>query len=267
MEFEKIVTDAIEYSRDTFLGHWTRWLIFVLLGLPFSLIRFVVDPAKIVDKTTIHWELIPWGSIAVLVLAGIITSFFVAGYTVRIYRGTKPAPDFTGWVSLFIDGIKLDIVIIVWFLPGLVLGLAALALLVGGLFMPGVFPPLNNPALILALGLALIVALVLFIIAALYVTIGAIRFTRAGSMIEGWRFSAVSGIIRRIGWANYFIALVLLGVVSVLFSLAVSVPAIIPYVGWIVPVALAPFLTVFSARYFALVYEAGEAPPPVSPAA
>ncbi|HXW99013.1 MAG TPA: hypothetical protein VEI51_04770, partial [Methanomicrobiales archaeon] len=67
MEFEKLFNDGIEYTRETFAGHWVRWLIFAILGLPFSLIRFLVDPAKIIEKTTIHWELIPWRSIAAVV--------------------------------------------------------------------------------------------------------------------------------------------------------------------------------------------------------
>jgi hypothetical protein len=67
------------------------------------------------------------------------------------------------------------------------------------------------------------------------------------------------------GWGNYIIALILLAVASIFFNLIVSIPAIVPYIGWIVPVILSPLLTVFSARYFMLVYEAGEVPSPAPP--
>lgn len=266
MNFEKLINDSLGYTRDTFAGHWGRWLIFVLLGLPFSLMRFVIDPETIITGAEIHWELIPWGSIAALVIAGILASFFIAGYTVRIYRGTVPAPDFTGWASLFIDGIKLDIVIFVWFLPAILLGLLLVVLLLGGLFPGGLFPGLGSPPLILAALLVFLGAMIVIIIASLYVTMGAIRFARTESMAEGWRYSAITGILRRLGWGNYLIALVLLVIIAVLYSIVVSIPAIIPYVGWIIPVALAPFLTVFTARYFTLVYEAGEVPPATAPA-
>ena len=37
MEFEKLFNDSIEYTRETFAGHWVRWLIFILLSLPLAL--------------------------------------------------------------------------------------------------------------------------------------------------------------------------------------------------------------------------------------
>ncbi len=264
MEFEKLFNDSIEYTRETFTGRWGRWLIFVLLSLPFSLIRFVVDPQKIFADKMIHWELIPWGSIAILGIAGVLTSFFLSGYIVRIYRGTRPAPDFTGWASLFSDGIKLDIVMLVWFLPAIVLSLLGALAIFGGLIRPGLFTGLGSSVVIILAGIILLViALVLLIIAALYVSMAAVRFARTGSMVEGLRYSAIREIIRGIGWGNYFIALLLFFFASFFFSLVVSIPAVIPYIGWVVPVLLSPFLTVFSARYFALVYEIGEAPMPV----
>jgi len=53
MEFEKLFNDSIEYTRETFVGHWVRWLIFILLGLPIALVRFVFDPKKIITGSTI----------------------------------------------------------------------------------------------------------------------------------------------------------------------------------------------------------------------
>ncbi len=266
MEFEKLFNDSIEYTRETFVGHWVRWLIFILLSLPLALVRFVFDPQKIMTGTKIHWELVPWGYLAVLVLGGILASFFLSGYMVRIYHGVKPAPDFAGWTSLFIDGIKLNIVMLVWFLPAIILMLLLLLIAFGGVIWPGLFANFRSTILIILAGLVLlIVALALLIIAAFYVTMGAIRFARTGSMVEGWRYSAISAIIRRIGWGTYFIALVLFFFASLFFNLVISIPAIIPYVGWIVPVCLGPLLTVFSARYFTLIYETGEAQPPAPP--
>jgi hypothetical protein len=262
MEYEKLFNDSIEYTRETFTGHWVRWLIFILLGLPFALMRFVVDPRKIMTGSTIHWEMIPWGSIAVLVIIGFLASLFISGYIVRIYRGTRPAPDFTGWAALFIDGIKVDIVMFAWFLPALIVLLAELAL---GLGMITTARFTANPGTIVLMILLIPVELILLLIAIFYMTMGAVRFARTGSMAEGWRFSAISAILRRIGWWNYLIAVILLAVAGLFFNLVVSVPAVIPYVGWIVPVVLSPLLTVFAGRYFTLVYEAGEAPPPPAP--
>ena len=69
MDFENLFNDSISYTRETFAGHWDRWLILVLLGLPFSLVRFVLDPTKIFDKTGFHPETIPWAPLAALLVA------------------------------------------------------------------------------------------------------------------------------------------------------------------------------------------------------
>jgi hypothetical protein len=105
------------------------------------------------------------------------------------------------------------------------------------------------------------VEIILFLAAVLFMIPGAVRFARTGSMTEGWHLPALRRVLGRVGWGNYLIALILFVIIEVLFSIVISVPAIIPYVGWIVPVCLAPLLTVFSARYFTFIYEAGEMPP------
>jgi hypothetical protein len=267
MEFERLFRDAMEYTGDTFAGHWTRWLIFAILGLPFSLVPFVVDPRKIVTGTTVHWELIPWRSLAAIVIAGILASFFVSGYLVRIYRGVKPAPEFTGWWPLFTDGIRLEIVILAWFLPAFILMLLLLALDLAGLFFRGIFGGTGAPLAFLLVSLViLILGVVLLVAGVLYGIMGGVRFARTGSMTEGWSYAALTALIRRIGWGNYIIALFLVAIAGALFSGVVSIPAVIPYIGWIIPVILSPLLTVFIARYYMLVYEAGEVPPPAAPA-
>jgi hypothetical protein len=267
MDYETLINDPIAYTRETFFGHWVRWLIFILLSLPFALVRFLIDPARIITGKTIRWELIPWGALAVLFVVGVLASFFISGYVVRIYRGMKPAPDFTGWASLFADGIRLDIVVLVWFLPALIMMLLLALVALGGFIWPGIYAHLgsNIAVLLLVILLLFVASLALLIIGGFYSTMGAIRFARKGSMVEGWRFSILSAIIRRIGWWNYFIALLLLMFIAVFFNIAVSLPAIVPYIGWIVPVCLSPLLTVFSARYMMLIYEAGEGSPAPAP--
>src|SRR5512135_613198 len=110
MDIGVLLSDSFAYAQEALVGKWTRWAIFIILALPFSLIQFVFDPKKIITGTSINWGAIPWAQIAILAIAGFILSFFISGYGVRIYRGTKPAPDFNDWAGLFVDGIKLAIV-------------------------------------------------------------------------------------------------------------------------------------------------------------
>ena len=133
MDTGEILTESIVYSRKTFEGKWVRWLIFIILSLPMALFPFVFDAEKLVDKTTadFHWDLVPWDQVAVLLIAAFICSFLISGYMVRIYRGVKPSPDFDDWGSLFLDGLKLSIVTLLWFLPILMVTLVLFAIAIG----------------------------------------------------------------------------------------------------------------------------------------
>lgn len=112
MDNTAIVIDSFEYAKEALVGKWFRWITFIILALPLTLIQFVFDPEKLVNKTTgtFNWELVPWDQFMILVILGILLGFFLAGYTVRIFRGAKPAPDFDNWAGLFVDGLKLTIV-------------------------------------------------------------------------------------------------------------------------------------------------------------
>jgi hypothetical protein len=106
-----LLQDSIDYAQEALVGKWTRWATFILLALPFSLVQFLFDPKKIsAAGTKMNWDAVPWGQVAILFGIGLLLSFFLSGYMVRIYRGVKPAPDFTGWTCLFVDGIKLAVV-------------------------------------------------------------------------------------------------------------------------------------------------------------
>jgi len=88
MNFEAIINDSVNFTRDTLITNPVRWLIFVLLGLPAGLLPFVLNIADMKNKTSFHWELIHWDQVAVLGILMLVASVFLSGYIVRIYRGS-----------------------------------------------------------------------------------------------------------------------------------------------------------------------------------
>jgi hypothetical protein len=246
------------------VGKWTRWAIVIVLALPFSLIQFVVDPKKISDGMKMDWNTIPWGRIIILFFLGIVLSFFISGYMVRIYRGVKPAPDFTRWTDLFIDGIKLAIVWFLWILPFLIVLLAGVAIAVT-LYLSA---PADAPSIgmLLLVFLLILVALALIVTVLLLGIIGAVRFARTGSISEGIRISAIVATIRTMGWLSYILSLVIFAVTAIIYGIITSVLSFIPYIGWVLVLIIAPFFSIFCARYFTLVYDQG-LPQPVLPEA
>jgi hypothetical protein len=265
MDIGALFTDSIAYAQEALVGKWTRWATFILLALPLSLVQFVFDPKKISAGSKMNWDAVPWGQIAILFGIGLLLSFFLSGYTVRIYRGVKPAPDFTGWACLFIDGIKLAVVWLLWALP-LFIVLAVGAAVAFGIYLsaPAAAP---NIALLLLVLILILVECVLLVIVMLFGMLGAVRFARTGSIREGIRFSAILTTIRTMGWLSYILALVVSVVVAVIYAVISTVLSLIPYIGWVLVLIVAPFFTILFARYITLVYDQGEPQPvPIVPA-
>jgi hypothetical protein len=262
MDYAAMVTESFEYAKEALLGKWVRWITFIILALPFALMQFTFDPEKLINKTTgaFNWEQVPWGQLAVLVIIGLLLSFFLAGYMVRVFRGAKPAPDFDNWPGLFVDGLKLNIVWLLWILPFLIV----LSAFIGTIIIAFA----GKAALADSLALTLVVLLLMFflavvfaIIASIYSYLGSIRFARTGSIREGVRLSAITDLIRRIGWVPYIVALLVLCAISFIFSMVVMVLSFIPFIGWLLILVINPFMTLLFGRYAVLVYEQGEIPP------
>ena len=198
--------------------------------------------------------------IAALAALGFILSFFISGYVVRIYRGIKPAPDFTGWTDLFVDGVKLAIVWLLWILPLIIVLAAGVAVAVAG-FLSTQAAAMPNITLLLLLLLLLLVEFVLMVIVMLFGIIGAIRFARTGSIREGIRISAILTTIRTMGWLSYIIFLVGFIIATVIYAVIAGILSAVPFIGWVLALIVNPFFMIFSARYFTLVYDQGEPQP------
>ena len=250
MDYGAIVSDAAGYAKTALVKNPVTWLIFIICSLPLALIRFVFDPKTIFTGTTIHWDLIPWPRLIALCCAGLLLSFIVSGYLVRVYRGTTPPPRFDSWCSLYLDGIKLAIVGFLWFVPALIIFVAALAFMFFGVHGSASMGTMMGAGFILIL-----IGLIVLVITCLYAVLGSVRFARTGSMREGLRFSAITGTIQAIGWGAYILALVIMMVLVILASLVISLFALIPFAGWVIQLVLTPIISVFSARYISRVYD------------
>ena len=101
---------------------------------------------------------------------------------------------------------------------------------------------------------------VLLLMVMLLGILGAVRFARTGSIREGIRVSAIIATIRTMGWVSYIVALIVFVVVCVIYAIITAILSVIPFIGWVLVMIVAPFFSIFFARYFALVYDQGEPP-------
>jgi MFS family permease len=228
MEYDKMLGDSFEYASEAVWGKWKRWILLIVSTIIFPLLF---------------------------------------GYIMEIYRGTKPAPELEHWGKLFIDGLKLIVAWLIYMIPVIVV-----VLLFGGWAVfsaiqqvtmsgnPDYFT--SNPELIMPLIatflVGLFIALVLALIIGIIATIGSIRMARKERFGEAFNFSGIFETIRTIGWGRYILALIVLFIVMMVFWFILAIIMAIPYIGWLIYLVLIPLLSIFQARYLAMVYNEGE---------
>lgn len=223
MDLVQLLSESFGYAKDAIWGRWVRWLLL--------LVSTIIFP-------------------------------FMYGYTVRVMSGTKPAPELEGWIGLFIDGIKLIVITIVYSIPLMVLTVLPFLMY----FIPvsaTVTPAGSGPEPLLSPELAIFAALavfIIFILAAIIIgilsTFAAVRFARTGKMREAFRVGTLVRHVGRVGWIRCFVALLVMGVV---ITIAQFILALIPLLGPILIFLLMPAFIIFSARYVALLYESAPA--------
>jgi hypothetical protein len=214
MDYGSILGDAFGYAKDAVVGKWMQWLL--------------------------------------LFIATILLCIPLMGYTVRVFRGDKPAPEVTDWVALIIDGIKYLVISIIYAIPSLVIlfvtmGSAIIALASGRM------PEMTSGFEGLIFGM--IIFIIVAVICCLFGMIGIIRFARTGSMGEAFNFADIKETITKIGWVPYIGAFIVMFVVQLVVSIALSAITMIPVIGIIIELVFVAPVAIFEARYFAKVYE------------
>ena len=245
MDYGNLVEDAFAYTKEGVVSNTRRWLK--------------------------------------LILAIILIGIPMNGYVMRIYRGAHPAPEVDNWGTLFLDGLKLIVVGLIYAIPILILWIVAYGSLLL-MALSGNFGQIRSSMLggwAPNIGLVLLID-ILEICIAVIVPIASIRFARTGSFKEAFNFSAILEIIAKIGWINYIIALVFVGILVAIPIVLIAVAFII--IGGLAVVAsgfnlgvllaviavavllfliLVPLFAVFQARYMTRVYDS--AAPVITP--
>jgi hypothetical protein len=213
-----------------------------------------------------------------LILAILCLGIPLNGYVMRIYRGEHPAPEVDNWGTLFVDGLKLMIVGLIYTIPVFIIW----AIAYGSIFLAALSGSNGhmNSATMSGwspnIGLVLLMYLV-EIVLGLIVPVASIRFARTNTFSEAFNVGAIFGYIGKIGWINYIIALILVALVIgipicilvfgfiliggiTMFMFKADSIAILGFILALVIIilTLAPLFTVFQARYMTRVYDSAK---------
>ena len=213
--------DSFEYTKDALIDKWVRWLILAI---------------------------------------GTIIFPIILGYTLRVYQGEPYPPDPEDWVAVFIDGIKLFVVQLVYAIPVIIISIALnLAFFIPASVVSGPEGSIDGTAggaAMLIFAVLSILQLVLSIAISLVSLIASVRFARTDSFGEAFNFQAILDHIGRIGWGSYIIALIALYIAILAYVFVMMLVGVLTLgIGFILFVALSPALSIFVARYVTLVYD------------
>ncbi len=214
MDYGSMVGESFEYAKEAVVGKWNKWIM--------------------------------------LIIATILLGLPLMGYSMKILRGEKPAPEVEDWGTLFIDGIKYLIVVLIYAIPLIIVWVIVIGASVVGM-MSG--DPAAMMAAFGAMAIGFVIMCVLGIIIAVFEIIGIVRFARTGSIGEAFNFNAILATIGKLGWVPYIIAIIVLGIVGVIFGIIVTILMMIPILGLLIYICLIAPWTLFTSHYICQIYD------------
>lgn len=182
---------------------------------------------KLVDDFGRFLLLIVFGMIPIL-------DFIVIGYGYKIIRsGKNELPELNNYFDLFISGLKIVVVTIIYFIIPISIIFATLGLGLSFILAPIMF-----------------IAISLLFLMAIVAAIGIVHMIVNENFTKAFALGEIMEIISRIGWSKYILWLLVIFAISLFLSAIQS----IPYIGWLIVGILSPFYTVFIARASYLIY-------------
>jgi hypothetical protein len=193
----------------------------------------------------------------------IIPAFLYVGYLFRILKasiaGVEELPEFGEWGEMFMDGLKVFAVLLVYtVIPTviLIIGMwASLLPLIAAQNAESITIPTISFGLISGL---VIIGVILEIIISFLVIIALANMAYYGEIGAAFRFRGIIDKMGDIGWVDYliwYVVMIILWVVFLYISSFLVFPFIIGII--LVPLIISPYFMMFFARSTALIYVFG----------
>jgi hypothetical protein len=184
---------------------------------------------------------------------------FGVGYVLRVMKSTladfDELPEFDDWGGMLIDGFKVYIVGIVYFI------IPIIVILVGVLGSAVAIKSGNiiNPSALVGLGLTFVLSIVLVIIFGLFARIAIVNMAFYDELGAAFKLGEIFGRISKIGWGKYIIWYIVMGIVTIVIGIIGDILRVIPYLGFIVALLVVySYLAIFTGRSTALIFKSGE---------
>ncbi len=192
----------------------------------------------------------------------IVPIFLAIGYLFRIlkatFAGIDELPDFDELGSMFVDGIKVFIVGLVYAIP-----LIIISYVISAIFNIGQYSALTASTFtgfnIYGLATAYIIYFIIAIIIGLieYMAIANMALYD-GDLGAAFKFNEIIERIKNIGWGKYILWYIVMILLAIVTGFIASLTFIILIGIVIVPLIIAPYFAIFATRSLALLFASSE---------
>ncbi|MEM2210728.1 MAG: DUF4013 domain-containing protein [Nitrososphaerales archaeon] len=201
------------------------------------------------------------GKLLILIILNIIpiVNFIIIGYAARIIKDSpsiKEAPKLENYRSLWIQGLKILIVILIYsIIPIIIMSVSIIPLLiipwaVGRTFEMFTIMPFISKGFVTPI---FILGLILTILSLIFSIIGAINMIKYDQFKKAFDLKEILTIIKGIGWGKYIMWLIIMFIIA----LFIGGLSNIPYIGWLISLVISPIYLIFLSRSAALIYMEG----------
>jgi Protein of unknown function (DUF4013) len=221
-----------------------------------------MDIGEIISDS-IKYPTSDWGKVLIL---GVITiasilivpGFLLIGYLFRIIKATLAGldelPEFDEVGDMFVDGLKVFVVGIVYFIPVIIISLI-LSAITGSSSTAAIG---LSPAMIGALVIVYIIYIIVAVIVGLIEVMAIVNMAYYdGDLGAAFSFSEILDRIAKIGWGKYIITYIVIAIVSFIGFLIGFLTLFIAVGFILLPLVIAPFIYMFFARAIALLFIEG----------
>lgn len=184
---------------------------------------------------------------------------FGTGYTLRVLKSTlagydKP-PEFDDWGGMLIDGFKVYIVGVAYFIiPFIIIFVGALALFYAAILQYNI-----SATVYFELILTIIVGLILLVIFGLFGAIAIVNMAYYNKLSAAFKFGEILGRISNIGWGKYILWYIITILITIAAGIIAYILRLIPDVGVIIALLVVySYLFMYSGRSLALIFKSGD---------
>lgn len=219
------------------------------------------DAAKYASKS---WKNILILGILFLIGFLIVPAFLSTGYLFRVLKWSvadvDELPDFDMWGEMFVDGFKVFIVELVYFIIPFAIIFIGMWTSIGSLMALEDAGGMVDPTAILSLmGGLIFLGLALAVVFGAFFTIALANMAYYdGELMAAFRFREILDNISKIGWVDFIVWYVVMIIIGSGMMFVASIIGLIPILGWaLIMLILYPYLNVLYARALGLLFLSG----------